>query len=88
MCEVAIMEFNKVLEMDADTSIPEEHFPAPVTLAEFKKQVIESGLTEYVKGDVDWLLCAILNIKKEDLTKPDVKIPYGWTLRLEKMKER
>ena len=87
MCEVAIAAFNKVLEMDADTSLPEEHFPAPISLAQFKTQVLESGLTEYVKGDVDWLLMAMLNIKKEDLGK-DLKIPYGWTLRLEKMKER
>ena len=88
MCEVAIAAFNKVLEMDADTSIPEEHFPAPISLDEYKKQVLESGLAEYVKGDVEWLLCAMLNIKKEDLTKENIKIPYGWTLRLEKMKER
>ena len=87
MCEVAIAAFTKVLEMDADTSIPEEHFPSPISLAEFKRQVLESGLTEYVKGDIDWLLMAMLNIRKEDLSK-DVKIPYGWTLRLEKMKER
>ena len=87
MCEVAIAAFNKVLEMDADTSIPEEHFPAPISLAQFKTQVQQSGLTEYVKGDVDWLLMAMLNIKKEDLSK-DIKIPYGWTLRIEKMKER
>ena len=87
MCEVAIAAFNKVLEMDADTTIPEEHFPAPITLSEFKSQVLDSGLAEYVKGDVDWLLTSMLNIKKEDLSK-DVKIPYGWTLRLEKMKEQ
>ena len=88
MCEVAIAAFNKVLEMDADTTIPEEHFPAPITLSQFKTQVQESGLTEFVKGDIDWLLTSMLNIKKEDLTKENVKIPYGWTLRLEKMKER
>ena len=87
MCEVAIAAFNKVLEMDADTSIAEEHFPSPITLAEFKTLVQNSGLTQYVKGDIDWLLIVMLNIKKEDLSK-DVKIPYGWTLRLEKMKER
>ena len=88
MCEVAIAAFNKVLEMDADTTILEEHFPSPITLSEFKTQVIESGLAEYVKGDVDWLLTSILSIKKEDLSKETIKIPYGWTLRLEKMKER
>ena len=87
MCEVAIAAFNKVLEMDADQSIPEEHFPKPISLAEFKAQVSESGLVEYVKGDVDWLLVNILNIKKEDLKK-NVSIPFGWTVRLQKMSER
>ncbi|MCH5151843.1 MAG: peptide chain release factor N(5)-glutamine methyltransferase [Clostridiales bacterium] len=87
MCEVAIAAFNKVLEMDADATIPEEHFPAPITLTEFRAQVIETGLPQFVKGDVDWLLVNILNIKKEDLTK-DVSIPFGWTVRLQKMSER
>lgn len=87
MCEVAIAAFNKVLEMDADVTIAEEHFPAPITLNEFKNKVIESGLMEHVKGDVEWLLAAMLNIKKEDLVK-NIKIPYGWTLRLQKMNER
>ena len=87
MCEVAIAAFNKVLEMDADVTIPEQHFPDPIPLSEFRAQVLESGLMEHVKGDVAWLLMAMLNIKKEDLSK-NIKIPYGWTLRLQKMKER
>ncbi|MCH5160045.1 MAG: peptide chain release factor N(5)-glutamine methyltransferase [Clostridiales bacterium] len=87
MCEVAIAAFNKVLEMDADLTVPEEHFPAPVTLAEFKEQVKASGIHEIVGGDFDWLVCAILNVKKEVVTK-NVKVPFGWTVRLNKMKER
>ena len=87
MCEVAIAAFNKVLEMDADLTVPEEHFPAPVSLNEFCEQVKASGIHEVVGGDFDWLVCAILNIKKEDLTK-NVRVPFGYTVRLEKMKER
>ena len=87
MCEVAIAAFNKVLEMDADETIPEEHFPAPISLAEYCEQVKSSGIHEVVKGDFDWLVCAILNIKKEDLGK-NIKVPFGYTVRLEKMKER
>ena len=87
MCEVAIAAFNKVLEMDADLTVPEEHFPAPVTLAEFCEQVKSSGIHDEVKGDFDWLICAILNIKKDDLKK-NVTVPFGWTVRLNKMKER
>lgn len=88
MVEVAITSFNAVLEMDADESIPEVKFPAPITLAEFTRQVKESGITEYAgKQDFDWLLCAILKIKREDLSK-EITIPFGWSIRLNKMTER
>ncbi len=88
MVEVAITSFNAVLEMDADEDIAEVKFPAPITLAEFTRQVKESGITEYAgKQDFDWLLCAILKIKREDLSK-EIAVPFGWTIRLNKMKER
>lgn len=88
MVEVAITSFNAVLEMDADENTPEIKFPAPITLAEFTRQVKESGITEYAgKQDFDWLLCAILKIKREDLSK-EIAVPFGWTIRLNKMKER
>ena len=88
MVEVAITSFNAVLEMDADENTPEVKFPAPITLAEFTRQVKESGITEYAgKQDFDWLLCAILKIKREDLSK-EIAVPFGWSIRLNKMKER
>ncbi len=90
MCEVAIAAFNKVLEMDADQTVAEEHFPQPVGIAQFRETLIDKhpDLVQCVKGDVDWLLCAILNVKKEDLSKPQVKIPFGWLVRLDKMSEQ
>lgn len=89
MCEVAIAAFNKVLEMDADPTIAEEHFPEPVSLDEFRKELAKhADLTECVKGDTDWLICNILDIQKQDLTNPKVKIPFGWLIRLDKMSER
>ena len=33
-------------------------------------------------------MCVILHIKKEDLNNPNVKIPFGWLVRLDKMSER
>ena len=88
MVEVAITSFNAVLEMDADENIAEVNFPAPITLAEFSRQVKESGITEYAGNqDFDWLLCAILKIRREDLSK-EIAVPFGWTVRLAKMKER
>ena len=87
MCEVAICSFQKVLEMDADQTIAEVHFPKPVTIEQFKTIVEQSGLTDYVGKADEWLLCAILHLKPADLSK-DVKIPFGWTVRVQKMKER
>lgn len=88
MCQVAITSFNAVLEMDADESISEVKFPEPIALAEFRKQVEESGIVKLVGiNDVDWVLAAILKVKKSDLSK-DFKVPFGWTVRLNKLAER
>ena len=88
MCEVAIKSFVAVLEMDADLTIPEEKFPAPLTVDQFKQKVADSELPTLVgTGDVDWLTTALLHVKAEDLTK-ELKIPFGWVLRVEKMCER
>ncbi len=87
MCEVAICSFQKVLEMDADQTIPEEHFPAPITLAEFRKTVEESGISQFAGNVDDWLISALLKVKPDDLKK-DLKIPFGWVVRVEKMVER
>ena len=87
MCEVAITAFNKVLEMDADATIPEEHFPKPITLAQYCEQVKSSGIHEVVGGDFEWLVCAILNVKRDALKK-NVTVPFGFTVRLNKIKER
>lgn len=89
MCEVAITSFNAVLNMDSDESIAETKFPEPITLAEFKTQLQQSGIMEIIgEKDVNWLTCAVLNIKQKDVDREDVKVPFGWTIRLEKMKER
>lgn len=87
MCEVAICSFNKVLEMDADPAIPEEHFPEPVPLAEFKRQMQESGIEQFAGKTDDWLVSALLHIKIEDCQK-DINVPFGWTVRLKKYVER
>lgn len=87
MIEVAICSFNKVLEMDADQTIEEVHFPEPVSVEEFRQKVEESCLTQFAGKADDWLLCAILHVKQEKLTS-ELKIPFGWTVRLEKMAER
>ncbi len=88
MCEVAIKSFNCVLEMDADLTIAEEKFPAPLTVAEFQQKLTESKLPEFVgTKDITWLTLAILHVKEKDLQK-NIKIPFGWALRITKMEER
>lgn len=84
MCEVAIRSFNNVLEMDADVTIPEKHFEQAISLQQFRARLEESGIAQKMdKADLDWLLCVILNVKRSDLQK-DIKIPFGWTIKLEK----
>ncbi len=89
MCEVAITSFKAVLEMDADESIAEVKFPEPITLPEFKERLKNSGIMEQIgEKDLNWLTCAVLNIKAKDVDRQDVKVPFGWIVRLDKMKER
>lgn len=88
MCEVAIAAFNQVLAMDADVTIPEEHFPEPISLEQFTRVVQDSYMAQSMgHNDIQWLLCAVLKLKKEQL-KPTLKIPFGWILRVQKMDER
>ncbi len=88
MCEVAIKSFNCVLEMDADLSIPEQKFPAPLTVDQFKQSLADSRLPQLVgTSDVDWLATAVLHLSADDLKK-NIKIPFGWVLRVEKMCEK
>ena len=88
MCEVAITSFNAVLQMDADESIEEVKFPAPLSLEEFKQKLADSNLAELagIKND-DWFLAAVLRVPQEKLAKVTA-IPYGFVIRLDKMKER
>ena len=88
MIEVAICAFNKVLEMDADQSVEEEHFPGPIALHEFKKQL--TPLLNYnnmERCDLDWILSAVLGVERSNL-KDDLMIPFGWQVRAENYVKR
>ncbi len=88
MCQVAITAFTKVLEMDADQTIAEQRFPDPLTVSEFIDCVEKSSLPSLIGiHDIKWLTAAVLNIKVSDLDK-NLKIPFGWKLRVEKMCQR
>lgn len=84
MCEVAICSFQKVLEMDADPTIEEVHFPEPITLAEFRQKMEESGIDKFAGKVDDWLVAAVLQVKEDDLKK-NFPVPFGWTVRLQHM---
>lgn len=85
MIEVAIMAHETVAEMDADETIPEQHFPEPITLEEFTEQV--KPLLEYKtieSSDVEWILCSVLGLKRNQL-KGNVKVPFGYQIRITEM---
>lgn len=68
MIEVAIAAFKKVLEMDADPTIPETSFVTGGVLSkklEETKQVFkEAGIDE---SDAEWIYCLSLGIKRSEL---------------------
>lgn len=88
MCLVAITAFNSVLQMDADLSVAEQRFPAPMSSKEFMQCVADSALPELTGvKNVQWLSAAILKIKPSDLDN-ELSVPFGWRLRLAKLEER
>ena len=68
MLAVAIAAFNKVLEMDADESIPETSFITSglltKMLAETKKRFAEQGIDE---SDAEWIYSLVLEINRSQL---------------------
>ncbi len=68
--EVAIAAFNKVLEMDADPTVPETKFVTGGLLSkmmeETKKQFAEAGIDE---ADAEWIYSITLDVPRSDLSK-------------------
>lgn len=68
MIEVAIAAFNKVLEMDADETVPETVFVTSgilsKMLAETKKKFAEKEIDE---SDAEWIYSIVLGIRRSDL---------------------
>lgn len=74
MLEVAITAFNKVLEMDADETIPEVKFAVPEKRSALVKRVSdtlnENGITE--KAESEWIVSIALGIKRDEVYKDDL----------------
>ena len=68
MIEVAITAFNKVLEMDADETVPETVFVTGGILSkmleETKKKFAEEGIDE---SDAEWIFSIVLGVKRSEL---------------------
>lgn len=69
MLEVAIAAFNKVLEMDADESIPEQSFvtamPTNKLLDEVKKILAGGNIDD--ASDAEWIVCLSTGLKRSEL---------------------
>jgi len=78
MCEVAIASFKKVLEMDADPTMPEVRFPEPTTYKEFFDYV-DQKLQESSSPikDAEWMVNGLLQLKPNaNLDKVQVSVCY------------
>lgn len=69
MLEVAIAAFKKVLEMDADATVPETEFVTggilSKMLASTKKKFAENNIDE---SDAEWIYSLVLKVKRSELT--------------------
>lgn len=74
--EVAIAAFNKVLEMDADETVPETKFVTGGLLSkklkETKEAFKENGIDE---SDAEWIYSIVLDVKRSDLNAERVLKP-------------
>lgn len=89
MVEVAIASFNAVLEMMEDKSVPERKFPKTMKLKDFRSRAEQTLKAKGVDepSDIDWILCEITNLKRDELCD-DVNITPYMQIRAEKMLEQ
>lgn len=77
MIEVAIAAFNKVLEMEADETVPETQFMTggilSKMLAATKKKFAENGIDE---SDAEWIYSLVLGIKRSGLASEAMVKPF------------
>lgn len=76
MIAVAIAAFNKVLEMDADETVPETEFVTggilSKMLAATKKKFAEKGIDE---SDAEWIYSIVLDVKRSELASERMVMP-------------
>ena len=72
MLEVAIASFNKVLEMDADETVPETTFVTGGILSkmlEHTKRIFAAK--DIDESDAEWIYSLVLNVNRSDLLKTE-----------------
>ena len=88
MIEVAIAAFKKVLEMDADPSVPETSFTTGGILSkmlkETKSKFEKAGIDE---SDAEWIYSIVLEIKRSELSK-DRKVKPSESKRINELIEQ
>lgn len=77
MLEVAITAFKKVMEMDADPSVPEQKFSLPKKRCELLKEVrgklAANGIDE--SAEAEWIVSLTLKIKRDQVGSSDMVPP-------------
>ena len=78
MIEVAIASFNAVLEMMNDESVAEQKFPKTMPLKQFKQKALDMLLAKGIDepSDVDWILCEVTKLKRNELADDINVTPY------------
>lgn len=70
MIECAIVAFNKVLEMDADPSVPERHFATEIKLSKLLEKMKKSFADQNIdESDAEWIVSLQLGIPRSDLSE-------------------
>ena len=90
MLEVAITAFNKVMEMDADPSIPPQKFLSAKKRREItedvKKQLKAAGIDE--DAEAEWIVSITLGVKRSDVYSDAVVTPKNADKVYKLLKER
>lgn len=87
MAEAAIVAFEKVLEMDADPSVPALNFyemTVKDARAYLEKTYAAAGIDD--ESEVDWMLCEVLGVGRNELAHA-VKLDKDRSKRLKRMAE-
>ncbi len=77
MLEVAITAFKAVLEMDADSNIPEKEFVLPKKrnelLEDVAEKLLEHGITE--SAEAEWIVSLTIGVKRSELDCDSLVMP-------------